>query len=162
MSLTVVILVLVTLERVAELPVAARNTAKLRARGAFEVAPGHYPAIVLLHATWLAALWWWAPGQPVNLTLLGLFGLVEIARVWVLWTLGRRWTTRIIVLPGEELVRRGPYRFVDHPNYWIVVAEIALLPMVFGLWSIAIPFSALNAVALAVRIRAENEALGRA
>jgi methyltransferase len=77
----------------------------------------------------------------------------------VLRTLGPRWTTRIIVVPGELLVTRGPYRFVDHPNYLVVIAEIAILPLVFGLWQVALLFSLLNAIALAVRIRAENQAL---
>jgi methyltransferase len=79
----------------------------------------------------------------------------------VLWTLGRRWTTRIIVVPGEQLVARGPFRFVDHPNYLVVIGEIAVLPLVFGLWQVAAVFSVLNAIILAVRIRAENHALGR-
>jgi methyltransferase len=90
-----------------------------------------------------------------------LFGLVELARLWVLQTLGRRWTTRIIVVPDETLVRRGPYRYLDHPNYAVVVAEIALLPLVFGLWRTALVFTLLNAAALAIRIRQENRALGR-
>lgn len=162
MTLTIIILALVTLSRLVELPIAARNTARLRKAGAIEVAPSHYPAIVLLHAAWLAALWWWAPGRPVNLPLLALFGLVELGRIWVIQTLGRRWTTRIIVVPGETLVTTGPYRFVNHPNYWVVVAEIALLPLVFGLWQVAIVFSLLNAAVLWVRIGAENRALGRA
>jgi methyltransferase len=90
-----------------------------------------------------------------------LFALVEMARAWVLRTLGPRWTTRIIVVPGERLVTRGPYRFVSHPNYVVVAAEIALLPLVFGLWQIAALFTLLNAAVLAVRISAENRALGR-
>ena len=156
-----VVLALVTLSRVAELPIARANTRRLIAAGGHEVSPGHYPAIVALHAGWLAALWWYAPGRAFSLPLLALFGLVELARIWVIQTLGKRWTTRIIVVPGETLVARGPYRFVNHPNYWVVVAEIALLPLVFGLWPVALLFSALNAVALWVRIRAENRALGR-
>ncbi len=108
---------------------------------------------------WLAALWWWAPGQPIDLRLLVLFVLLQLGRVWVIATLGDRWTTRIIVKPGAPLVRTGPYRFLRHPNYLIVTLEIAVLPMVFGLWRIALVFSLLNAVILAVRIRAENRAL---
>ena len=146
-----VVLALVTLSRVAELPIARANTRRLIAAGGHEVSPGHYPAIVALHAGWLAALWWYAPGRAFSLPLLALFGLVELARIWVIQTLGKRWTTRIIVVPGETLVARGPYRFVNHPNYWVVVAEIALLPLVFGLWPVALLFSALNAVALWVR-----------
>ena len=159
MILNVAILALVTLERLIELPIARGNTKRLIAAGAHEVAPGHYPLIVALHAAWLAALWWLAVDRPVNLPLLALFGLVEVARTWVLWTLGKRWTTRIIVVPGETLVRRGPYRFLDHPNYAVVVAEIALLPLVFGLWRTAIFFSLLNAALLTIRIREEDRAL---
>lgn len=162
MTATVVILLFVTLERLGELPWARANMKRLIAAGGREVAPGHYPAIVAVHVAWLAALWWLAPGRPVNFGFLGLFGLIELARLWVLATLGRRWTTRIVVVPGEQLVRRGPYRFVDHPNYWVVAAEIAVLPLVFGLWEVAIVFSLLNALVLRVRIRAENRALGRA
>ena len=150
-----------TLERLGELWLANRNTRRLIAAGGHEVAPGHYPLIVALHAAWLTALWWLAPGQPVSLPLLALFGLVELARLWVLQTLGRRWTTRIIVVPDETLVRRGPYRYLDHPNYAVVVAEIALLPLVFGLWRTALVFTLFNAAALAIRIRHENRALGR-
>lgn len=156
-----VILGAVTLERLAELPYARANTARLLAAGGHEVAPGHYPIIVLLHAAWLAALWWFAPGQPIYWAWLAQFALIEAGRIWTLSTLGRRWTTRIIVVPAEQLVVRGPYRFVNHPNYVVVVAEIAVLPLVFGLWQIALIFSILNTLVLWVRIRAENHALGR-
>jgi methyltransferase len=159
--LGVIVLGLVTLSRLVELPIARANTKGLLVSGGREIAPGHYPLIVALHAGWLAALWWLAPGAAVSIPLLALFGLVELARIWVLQTLGKRWTTRIIVVPGETLVRRGPYRFVNHPNYLVVVAEIALLPLVFGLWQVALVFSVLNAAVLTVRIREENRALGR-
>ena len=98
-------------------------------------------------------------GRPIDVKLLIVFGLVEIARIWVLRTLGPRWTTRIIVVPGEQLVARGPYRFVSHPNYLVVAAEFLILPLVFGLWQIALLFTLLNAMILTVRIRAENRAL---
>ena len=148
-----------TLERLVELLHANRNTRRLLARGAREHAPGHYPLIVAVQALWLAALWWLAPSQPVDGFWLALFVLIELMRAWVLITLGRRWTTRIIVLPGEPLVRSGPYRFVNHPNYWVVIGEIAVLPLVFGLWKVALIFTVLNAAALTIRIRAENRAL---
>jgi len=160
-TLNLLVLGLVTLSRLVELPIAAANTRRLRAAGGYEVAPGHYPLIVALHAAWLATLWWLAPGRPVSLPLLALFGVVELGRIWVLLTLGGRWTTRIIVVPGETLVRRGPYRFFNHPNYAVVMAEIALLPLVFGLWPVAVVFTLLNAAVLAIRIREENSALGR-
>ncbi|WP_223276098.1 isoprenylcysteine carboxyl methyltransferase family protein [Sphingomonas daechungensis] len=130
--------------------------------GGTEVGASHYPLIVALHAAWLGALWWFALGRPINFAFLALFVLVELGRVWVLRTLGPRWTTRIIVVPGEALVAAGPYRFVNHPNYLVVIAEIAVLPLVFGLWQIALVFSLLNAAVLAIRVRAENRALGAA
>lgn len=161
MTLNVIILALVTLERLFELPLATRNTQRLLAKGAREHAPGHYPLIVALHAAWLATLWLLALHRPIDLFWLGMFVLIEVARIWVLASLGERWTTRIIVLPEAPLVRGGPYRFTNHPNYVVVVAEILVLPLVFGLWQVALVFSALNAIVLAVRIRAENRALGR-
>ena len=155
----IAILGFVTAQRLIELPVARANTARLLANGGREVAPGHYPYIVALHAAWLASLWVFALGRPINLAFLILFGLIELARVWVLRSLGNRWTTRIITVPGEPLVARGPYKFVSHPNYLVVVAELAVLPLVFGLWEIAAIFTVLNAIALTVRIRAENGAI---
>ena len=161
MTLGGIILLLVTLQRVGELWLSRRNTRRLLADGAREHAPGHYPLIVAVHVLWLGALWWLAPLRPIDGFWLGMFVLVEIARIWVLASLGSRWTTRIIVLPEAPLVRRGPYRFFNHPNYLIVVAEIAVLPLVFGLWQVALAFTVLNAAVLAIRIRAENQALGR-
>jgi methyltransferase len=159
--LNIVILGLVTLERIAELWLARSNTQRLLAEGAREHAPGHYPPIVAVHAAWLASLWWLALARPIDGFWLALFVLIEIGRIWVLVSLGKRWTTRIVVLPDAPLVRCGPYRFVNHPNYVVVVAEIAVLPLVFGLWEISLLFSVLNAVLLTLRIRAENRALGR-
>ena len=153
------ILALVTLQRLGELALAERNTRRLLAQGAYEVGRGHYPLIVAVHAGWLATLWFLGPGNPIHAVLLLLFVALQAARVWVIATLGGRWTTRIIVLPGAPLVRAGPYRWVDHPNYLIVVGEMALLPLVFGLPTVALLFSLLNAAALWVRIHAENKAL---
>ena len=157
--LNIVILALVTLQRLGELWLANRNTRRLLALGAREHAPGHYPLIVALHTAWLASLWWFGLGQPIDGFWLAMFVLIELARIWVLFSLGPRWTTRIIVLPDAPLVRRGPYRFIEHPNYAVVVAEIVVLPLVFGLWKIALIFSLLNAAILTVRIREENRAL---
>ncbi len=155
----IAILGFVTAQRLSELPIARANTRRLLAAGGYEVAPRHYPLIVAVHAGWLGALWWFALGRPIDLVLLGLFVLVEAMRVWVLQSLGPRWTTRIIVVPGERLVARGPYKFVNHPNYLVVAAEIALLPLMFGLWQLALLFTLLNAAVLTIRIRAENHAL---
>ena len=156
---SIALLAFVTLQRLAELALARSNTARLLAMGAREYAPGHYPLIVAVHTGWLAALWWLAPGRPIHVPLLLLFFLLQLGRVWVLRTLGPRWTTRIVVLPGAPLVANGPFRFVSHPNYLVVIGEIAVLPLVFGLWPVALLFSLLNAVVLAIRIRAENRAL---
>lgn len=153
------ILALVTLQRLGELWLARRNSRALLARGAHEAGAGHYPLIVAVHSLWLAALWWLAPGREILWPPIGVFLLLQTGRLWVLATLGRRWTTRIIVLPGEPLVTAGPFRFVRHPNYLVVALEIAILPLAFGLWQVALLFSALNAAALAIRIRAEDAAL---
>lgn len=155
----VAVLAFVTMQRLVELALANRNARRLLARGALEHGRGHYGWIVAVHAAWLAALWTWAPHRPVDWRLLALFGVLQLGRVWVIATLGERWTTRIIVLPGAPLVTSGPYRFLSHPNYLIVVLEIAALPMAFGLWEIALIFSIANALVVAVRIRAEERAL---
>jgi len=157
----IAVLAFVTLQRLAELALSHRNTKRLLARGAHEVAPEHYPLMVALHAAWLAVLWFLGPGPPIEIIPLILFALLQLGRLWVIATLGERWTTRIIVLPGAPLVKAGPYRWVNHPNYLIVIGEIAVLPLVFGLPMVAIVFSLLNGLILWVRIRAENRALGR-
>lgn len=161
MILNLVILVFVTLERLCELLLSGRNTRRLLKLGAREHGRSHYGAIIAVHALWLASLWWLARSRPVDMFWLALFVLLELARVWVLVTLGSRWTTRIIVLPDSPLIETGPYRFINHPNYWVVIGEIAVLPLVFGLWTIALLFTLLNGAVLALRIREENRALGR-
>ncbi len=159
MTPAAILLALVTAERLGELWLARRNTAALLARGGFEVAPRHYPSIVLLHAAWLAGLWGLGWSNPVGTAWLAGFLALQAARVWVLATLGSRWTTRIIVVPGAPLVTAGPYRFVSHPNYLVVIGEIAVLPLCLGLPWFALVFSLANLAVLAIRIRAENAAL---
>ncbi len=155
----VLLLAFVTAQRLGELVLARRNTRRLLARGAYEVGAGHYPLIVALHAAWLAGLWWLGWDERVDSLWLAAYALLQVFRGWILASLGERWTTRIIVLPGEPLVRRGPYRFIPHPNYLLVAAEIAVLPLVLGLGWWALLFSVLNALVLWVRIRAEGRAL---
>lgn len=159
MTPAVLLLALVTLERLAELWLARRNTRRLMANGAIEVAAAHYWLIVLLHALWIMGLWILGWAQPVHMTWLGVFAALQLLRGWVLFTLGPRWTTRIIVLPGAPLVSDGPYRYFSHPNYMVVVGEIAVLPLCLGLPLYALLFSAANALVLTIRIRAENAAL---
>jgi methyltransferase len=155
-----VLLGYVTLERVAELIWSARNSIALRAQGAVEHGVGHYPFMVALHFTWLAGLWMLAWGRPLNGAVVAAFVLVQALRFWVVASLGRRWTTRVLVLPGSALVTRGPYRWLRHPNYLAVALEIALVPLAFGLVGYAVLFSLLNGAMLAWRIRVENRALG--
>jgi methyltransferase len=162
MTLSIVILALVTAQRLGELVLARRNTARLLARGATESGAAHYPLIVALHAAWLAGLWLFAWDRPANLLWLAAFLALQALRVWVIASLGARWTTRIITLPDEPLVRRGPYRFLTHPNYLVVAGEMLVLPLVFGLLAYGLLFFALNAAVLWIRIRAENAALSAA
>jgi methyltransferase len=159
MSLASLILTLVTLQRLGELLLSRHNTNALLARGGIEVAANHYSLVVLLHAAWLTTLWVWGRDQDVSLVVLSAFILLQAARVWILATLGLRWTTRIIVLPGEPLIASGPYRYFAHPNYAVVAAEVALLPLALHLPLLALIFTALNAAVLYIRIRAEARAL---
>jgi methyltransferase len=157
--LATIILALVTLQRLGELVLARHNTGALMARGGIEVGARHYPVIVALHTAWLIALWSFGRDQEVDLVALALFVVLQGLRVWILATLGARWTTRIIVLPGQKLVTTGPYRYLSHPNYVVVVGEIAVLPLALHLPVIAVLFTVLNAIALTIRIRAETRAL---
>jgi len=156
---SILVLALVTLQRLGELVLAGRNTRRLLAKGGREVGAAHYPLLVLLHAAWLAGLWILAWNRPVIWPWLVAFIVLQALRVWAITSLGERWTTRIIVLPGAPLVRRGPYRFLPHPNYMVVAGEIAALPLTFGLGLYAAAFSLANAAVLAIRLRAETRAL---
>lgn len=163
MSAVEIVVLLVALQRLLELAWARRNHQRLRVAGAREAGAGHYPLMVALHAAWLLALLLLVSDEaPLSWPLLGFFLLLQIGRVWVIASLGKWWTTRILVVPGAPLVRNGPYRWLRHPNYLIVAAEIAVLPLVFGAWRLALVFSLLNAALLAWRIRVEERALAQA
>ncbi len=162
MTAAEIILGAVTLQRLAELILARHNTARLVARGAREIGGGHYPLIVAVHVAWLISLWTFGDEQPINPLALACYLALQALRGWVMWTLGARWTTRILVKPGEPLVTRGPYRYLSHPNYAVVAGEIALLPLSLNLPVVALIFTMLNAAALTLRIRVENRALGAA
>jgi methyltransferase len=157
------VLALVAVQRGGELLLARANTARLLAQGATEVDRGGYYWFIVLHAGWLAALAATVPATaPPNWPLLGMFALLQAGRVWVIASLGRRWTTRLIALPTAPLVTRGPYRWLRHPNYLIVAAELAILPLAFDAIAIAVVASAGNALLLARRIRLEQAVLGAA
>jgi methyltransferase len=166
--LNVVLLVvgvgLVAIQRLLELLYSRRNERKLRARGAVEWGRGHYSLIVATHTLWLASTlvegllrgpdipaWWPLP--------LAAFLLVQPLRYWAILSLGMNWNTRVLVVPGGKLVRRGPYRYLPHPNYVVVAVEVLTFPLIFGAWITAIVFSLLNAALLYVRIKTENRAL---
>jgi methyltransferase len=159
MSPALLLLVFVTLQRLAELAWNRSNEARLRAAGAVEAGAAHYPVMVGLHGAWLVALWLYGLNRPLAWPWVAIYLVLQVARAWVLATLGRRWTTRVFVVPGEVLVRRGPYRFISHPNYVVVALEIFVLPLAFGLWAIALAFGLANLALLAWRIRVENKAL---
>jgi methyltransferase len=156
-----ILLAYLTVQRLAELWWAKANEARLMASGGIEYGHSHLPLMILLHAAWLAGLWFFAYDRPVEPFFLALFVVLQMARYWVLATLGRRWTIRIIVIPGERLVAQGPYRFLRHPNYAVVTGEIVVVPLALGLPAFALVFSILSAGMLAIRITAENAALLR-
>jgi methyltransferase len=162
--LLVVSVMLVAIQRLLELALSRRNERRLLARGAVERGSGHYPVIVAIHSLWLVSTlvegllrgpeppaWWPVP--------LAAFLLVQPLRYWAILSLGENWNTRVLVVPGGKLVRRGPYRYFPHPNYVVVVVEVLTFPLIFGAWITAIIFSLLNAALLYVRIRTENRAL---
>ncbi|MDM7955001.1 isoprenylcysteine carboxylmethyltransferase family protein [Blastomonas sp.] len=155
-----VVLAVLTVQRLGELVYAQKNTKALLARGAVEHGRSHYPVMVGIHASFLAALWLSTPAQaPMLWPLLIVFALLQIARLWVLATLGPYWTTRIISSPDFPRISGGPYRLVRHPNYWVVTLEILTIPLIFGHLEIAAVWTVLNFGILFVRIRAENAAL---
>ncbi len=156
---SIAILTYVSLERLFELIFSSRNTRRLRSAGAREYGTGHYPLMVGIHSLWIVTLWFLASDRAPDPFWLAIYILLQAARLWVMSSLGPRWTTRIIFIPGEDLVKEGPYRFLNHPNYWVVAGEIAVLPLVFGLPWVAVAFTILNAAVLAIRVREENRAL---
>ncbi|HYO66133.1 MAG TPA: isoprenylcysteine carboxyl methyltransferase family protein [Archangium sp.] len=153
-------------ERLVELVLSKRNAARAFARGGVETGQRHYRVMVVLHSLFLVA----CGAEVVGLSrpfpgalgfgALGVALVAQALRYWAIASLGDRWNTRIIVVPGLEPVTRGPYRFLRHPNYVAVVLELAAVPLIHGAWVTALVFSFGNALLLRVRIRAEEEALG--
>ncbi|MDQ6826216.1 MAG: hypothetical protein M3Z14_03335 [Candidatus Eremiobacteraeota bacterium] len=150
------LLAFLTLQRAAELCYAQRNTRRLLSRGAYEVGAGHYPTMIALHATWLATLWAFGWSRSLTPAFVVVFVLLQVARVWVLRTLGERWTTRVIIVRGAPRITSGPYVFLSHPNYAIVALEVPCASLALGLRWHAIIFGVLNLAILAWRIRVES------
>ncbi len=160
MSAVLIVILLVAAQRIVELVYAARNTRALLDRGGVEVGRGHYRLFPALHAVWLIALFVFVPpNEAIAWRWFAVFLVLQMLRLWVIVSLGSYWTTRVITLPGAPLIRHGPYRFLRHPNYVVVAGEIAVLPLVFGAWRIALVFSLLNLALTGWRIRVEEQAL---
>jgi len=161
------LIVIIAIQRVWELGVSTRHLRGLKARGAIEVGTGHYPWMVALHSAFLvsclAEVWLLGRTWRPMIAVFAVFflGVALVLRWWTLATLGERWTTRVLVVPGEELVSSGPYRWLRHPNYLVVVMEIAAIPMVHCAWLTALVFTFANLVLLRERIRVEEGALSR-
>ena len=163
-ALLVLAVALVAIQRLLELRFSRRHERILRARGAVERGREHYPLMVGLHVLWLLSTLveglLRGPDLPTYWPIpLAFFLLAQLLRYWVIFTLGENWNTRVLVVPRTKLVRRGPYRYLNHPNYVVVAVEIATFPLIFGAWVTALVFSVLNAALLYVRIREENRAL---
>ena len=162
-----IFIAVVALQRLLELAVSRRNLKKLRDRGGHEVGREHYPWMVALHSAFLAACVAevWLLERPWHLTAAIVWLLVLAAaeglRWWTLRTLGDRWTTRVMAVPGEPLVTTGPYRWLRHPNYLVVVLELLVIPMIHGAWLTAVVFGFANLILLRQRIRVEEDALRR-
>ena len=162
-AILVLALVLVVTQRLFELVLARRNEQRARAKGAVERGRKHYPFMVAMHALWLLSTLieglLRGPGATLWPVPLALFLLVQPLRYWAVFSLGENWNTKILVVPGAKPVRRGPYRYLNHPNYVVVVVEILAFPLVLGAWVSALVFTALNGVLLSRRLREENRAL---
>lgn len=155
---TILFLGFIVLQRLSELFIARRNTALLLERGAYEVGASHYPYMVAMHSAWISCLVIFGYDETIVFGWIAVFAVLQVLRVWILSSLGERWTTRIIIL-NEPLVVRGPFKYLSHPNYVLVVAEIIVAPMVLGLGWLALVFTVLNALMLWVRISVEHKAL---
>ena len=153
------LVVFLAAQRLAELAYAQRNTARLRAAGGVEFGASHYPIMVGLHALWLLGLWVWGHAHALDRGWLAVFVVLQAGRIWAIASLGARWSTRVIVIPGATPIVRGPYRWLHHPNYLIVTLEIAVVPLALGLPLFALAFTITNAALLALRFRVETAAL---
>ena len=155
---TIIFLGFIVVQRLGELVIAHRNTTRLLAKGAHEVGAAHYPVLVAMDSAWIACLVVFGYDESVMSGWLAVFAVLQVLRVWILASLGGRWTTRIIILE-VPLVVRGPFKYFSHPNYMLVVAEIIVAPMVLGLVWVALVFTVLNTAMLWVRIKVEHAAL---
>lgn len=162
-----IVLSIVILQRLVELVIAKRNEKWMKDQGAFEAGASHYPLMVGMHILFFIVFiievsFFDRQLSPIWQILLAIFLLAQLLRVWCLASLGKFWNTKIIVLPDADVIRRGPYKWIRHPNYVIVATEILVLPLLFGAFLTAVLFSILNIWMMSVRIPAEEKALKKA
>lgn len=155
------VLVYIVIQRLGELVHANRNTRRLLSEGGEEYGEDHYHYFIFLHSAWIAVIALLVdPLHEIHPAMLVLFVATQLLRIWTLASIGRWWTTRIISAPHFDRVKRGPYRYIRHPNYLVVVLEVAIVPLMLGLPAVALLFSVLNAILLRHRISVENAVLG--
>lgn len=163
-KLFLIVFTIVVIQRLVELGVAKRNEQWMRSQGAIEIGASHYKWMVLMHTTFFISLlvevaWFDRPLSPFSSLLFSIFLLMQLARIWCLSSLGKFWNTKILILPGATVQKKGPYRWIRHPNYVIVTIELIVLPLLFSAYFTAVLFLVLNAWMLSVRIPAEERAL---
>ncbi|AMR31480.1 hypothetical protein A0256_08600 [Mucilaginibacter sp. PAMC 26640] len=154
----IIFILFVIFQRLLELAVAKRNEAWARSQGAIEYGQSHYPFIVALHTFFIISMiaeYWFKPGD-FSMILLIIFLLLISFKIWAISSLGKYWNTKILRIPNSAFVKKGPYKLFKHPNYFIVICEIIVIPMVFNLYITAIVFTLLNAAMLMVRINEEE------
>ena len=160
------ILVFVIIQRFVELRIAKRNEKIMLERGAYEVGATHYPWMIFLHVSFFVSLlievFFFKSLLIPHFSWLMVFVLLQFLRIWCLVSLGVFWNTKILILPGANVVIKGPYAYIRHPNYAVVCLEILVLPFMFGAYVTAIIFSILNVIMLSVRIPLEEKALKEA
>lgn len=163
MSVLWVALAAIAAQRIVTVIYSARNTKRMLAAGGVEAGKAQFPVIALAQFAWLASMAFLiSPGTNPNWWILGAAAIVEIFHCWAIASLGRYWSTRVVLVPGAQLVRSGPYGILRHPNYAAVLAEMVLLPLAFGRWDLALGFGALYAVLILWRVRDEDRLLAPA
>jgi len=163
MSVLWLALAVVAAQRIVTVVYSARNTKRMLAAGGIEVGKAQFPVIAVAQFAWLASMAFLIPSRTTpNWWVLGAAAIVELFHCWAIASLGRYWSTRVVLVPGARLVRSGPYGFMRHPNYVAVLAEIVLLPLAFGRWDIALVFGALYAALMLWRVRDEDRLLAPA
>lgn len=154
------VLLYIIVQRLGELVYANSNTKRLIAEGGEEFGADHYQYFIFLHSAWIAIIALLLnPEYPLNPAFLAIFIATQFLRFWTLASIGRWWTTRVISAPHFDRIKRGPYKYISHPNYLVVVLEIAIIPLLLGLPWVALVFSILNAILLRHRLGVENAVL---